>query len=113
MQCRATTRQVGNVAIVDLIGGITIAGGSGLLRQTIKDLLAAGHKNVVVNLRELTYLDSAGMGELVGACSSVRNLGGDLRLAHPQERIRNLLHMTKLVAVFGIFGDEESALRSF
>ena len=113
MQSHAAIRQSGAVAIVDLVGGITIAGGSGLLRQAIKDLVTAGHKNVLVNLRELTYLDSAGMGELVGACTTVRNLGGDLKLASPQERISNLLQMTKLSTLFAVFADEQTALKSF
>ena len=113
MQMHAATRHSGNVAIVDLSGGITIAGGTGLLRNKIKELMTAGHKNVLLNLREITYLDSAGMGELVGACTTLRNLGGDLRLVHPQERVSNLLRMTKLSMIFRIFEDEPAAVQSF
>lgn len=113
MQSRAATRQVGHVAIIDLSGGITIAGGIGLLRQTIKDLVTAGHKSVLVNLRDLTYLDSAGMGELVGGCTTLRSLGGNLKLVNPQERVANLLRMTRLSAIFEIFADEPAALQSF
>jgi anti-sigma B factor antagonist len=112
-QGHATARQAGNVGIVDLSGSITVAGGTGLLRCTIKELVAAGHKNVLLNLRDLTYLDSAGMGELVEACTTLRNQGGDMKLVHPQERIMNLLRMTKLSTIFAIFADEPAALQSF
>ena len=113
MECQVATREAGQVAIIDLKGGLTVASGIGLLRQQVKSLVAAGHKNVLVNLKELLYLDSAGMGELVSACTTLRNLGGDLRLVSPQERVRNLLQMTKLVSIFSVFGDEQAALRSF
>ena len=113
MQSHAATRQAGHVAIVDLRGGITIAGGIGLLRNTIQQVVAAGHRNILLNLQELLYIDSAGMGELVGACTTVRNLGGDMKLVNPQARVTHLLHMTKLSAMFKVFGDEEAALASF
>jgi len=99
--------------VIDLKGGMTMASGIGLLRQQVKDVVAAGHKNVLVNLKELIYLDSAGMGELVSACTTLRNLGGDLRLVSPQDRVRNLLQMTKLTSIFIVFGDEQAAVRSF
>jgi len=113
MEGYATTRQAGKVAIVDLSGIITAAAGTGLLRTRIKELMAAGHKNVLVNLRDLKYLDSAGMGELVGVCTSLRNQGGDLKLVNPPERIKNLLRLTKLSTIFAIFDDEPAALQSF
>ena len=113
MECQVATREAGQVAIIDLKGGMTVASGIGLLRQQVRSLVAAGHKNVLVNLKELIYLDSAGMGELVSACTTLRNLGGDLRLVNPQERVRNLLQMTKLGSIFSVFGDEQAALRSF
>lgn len=113
MQIQATTRHSSNVAIIDLVGGVTVSGGVGLLRNKMKELVTAGHKNVLLNLRDLTYLDSAGMGELVGACTTLRNLGGDLRLVNPQERVAGLLRMTKLSSIFRIFDDEAAAVQSF
>ena len=113
MHSHAATRQAGDVAIIDLSGGITIAGGIGLLRNTIQQLVAGGHRNVLVNLKELIYVDSAGMGELVGACTTVRNLGGDMKLVNPQARVTHLLHMTKLSTLFAVFADEQTALQSF
>jgi anti-sigma B factor antagonist len=113
MQGYATIRQTGKVAIVDLSGIITAADGTMLLRNRIKELMAAGQKNVLVNLRDLKYLDSAGMGELVGVCTSLRTQGGDLKLVNPPERIMNLLRLTKLSTIFAIFDDEAGALQSF
>ena len=113
MLSQAVTRQAGNVAIVDLSGSITTTDGVGLLRKTIQELAASGRNNVLLNLEKLTYMDSAGMGELVGACTTVRNLGGDLKLVNPQARIANLLQATKLATLFAIFTDEQTALRSF
>lgn len=112
MESHAATRQVGNAAIVDLSGSITIAGGTGLLRNKINELVTAGHKNILLNLRDIKYLDSAGMGELVGVCTTLRNLGGDLKLVSPQQRIRNLLEVTKLATIFSIYPDEAAALGS-
>ena len=109
MQSRATTRQDGNVAIVDLSGSID----SGLLRKTIQELVAAGQNKVLLNIEHVTYVDSAGMGEMVSACSTVRKLGGDLKLANPQARIAHLLQMTKLSTVLAIFANEQEALKSF
>jgi len=113
MPTSATTRRVGGVVVIDFAGQITTPDGTGLLRDTVKQLVAAGHKNILLNLRNLTYLDSGGMGELVGACSTLRGLGGDLKLLHPQERVENLLRMTKLFTVFEVFSDEPAALQSF
>ena len=113
MQCDAIARKSGDKIIIDLKGAMTIAGGTGKLRSQIHDLVAAGHKHVLVNLKELAYLDSAGMGELVAACTTMRKLGGDLRLVSPQERVRNLLQMTRLASIFAVYADEQAALASF
>src|SRR5690242_13959884 len=100
MQSHVAARHSGKVAILDLSGGITIAGGTGMLRNKIKEAIAAGYTNVLLNLQDLKYMDSAGTGELVGACTTLRNLGGDLKLANPQERVASLLRMTKLSTIF-------------
>jgi anti-sigma B factor antagonist len=112
MQNQATTRQAGNIAIVDLSGHIT-AGGTGALRNAIKELAAAGQKNVLLNITQVTYIDSSGLGELVDACTTFRKLGGDLKLVGPQPRITKLLEMTKLSSVFKVFAEEQAALGSF
>jgi anti-sigma B factor antagonist len=113
MSLKATVRQAGEVAIVDLAGRITLGEGSGLLRTTIKDLTAKGQKNILVNLKDVTYIDSAGLGELVGAYASVTHAGGSIKLLHPQTKVHDLLQVTKLFTVFVTFDDENEALRSF
>ncbi len=113
MSMKASVRRVNDVAIVDLAGRITLGEGSGLLRNTIKDLLNSGQKNILVNLKDVSYIDSAGLGELVGAYASVTNASGNIKLLHPQSKVHDLLQVTKLYTVFVAFDDEQEALRSF
>ena len=113
MSLKASVRHAGDVSIVDLAGRITLGEGSGLVRSTIKDLVAEGHKKILVNLKEVSYLDSAGLGELVGSYASVQHMGGAIKLLHPQTRVHDLLQVTKLFTVFVAFDDENEALRSF
>jgi anti-sigma B factor antagonist len=113
MSLKASVRRAGDVAIVDLAGRITLGEGSGLLRTTIKDLVNSGQKNILVNLKDVSYLDSAGLGELVGAYASVTHGDGNIKLLHPQTKVHDLLQVTKLYTVFMTFDDESEALRSF
>jgi anti-sigma B factor antagonist len=113
MSVKATVRKTGDVTIVDLAGRITLGEGSGLVRSTIKDLVTGGQKNILVNLREVSYIDSAGLGELVGAYATVTHAGGSIKLLHPQAKVHDLLQVTKLYTVFVAFDDENEALRSF
>ena len=113
MSLKANVRRAGDVAIVDLAGRITLGEGSGLLRSTIKDLVNGGQKNILVNLKEVTYIDSAGLGELVGSYASVTNMSGNIKLLNPQAKVHDLLQVTKLYTVFVTFDDEAAALRSF
>jgi anti-sigma B factor antagonist len=113
MSTKATVRQAGDVSIVDLSGRITLGEGSGLVRTTIKDLIISGRKNILLNLKEVTYIDSAGLGELVGSYASVTNGGGNIKLLHPQAKVHDLLQVTKLYTVFIAFDDEMEALRSY
>jgi anti-sigma B factor antagonist len=113
MSLKANVRRAGDVQIVDLAGRITLGEGSGLLRNTIKDLVGSGQRNILVNLKEVSYLDSAGLGELVGSYASVTNAGGNIKLLNPQAKVHDLLQITKLYTVFVAFDDEPEALRSF
>jgi anti-sigma B factor antagonist len=113
MSLKATVRQVDDVAIVDMAGRITLGEGSGLLRTTIKDLVGSGQKNILLNLKDVSYLDSAGLGEMVGSYASVTNAGGNIKLLHPHSKVHDLLQITKLYTVFIAFDDEKEALRSF
>jgi len=113
MSVKATVRQAGNVAIVDLAGRITLGEGSGLLRNTIKDVLASGHNRVLLNLKDVSYIDSAGLGEMVGSYATVTNQGGEIKLLNVQSKVSDLLQITKLFTVFAAYSDENEALRSF
>jgi anti-sigma B factor antagonist len=113
MSLKANVRRAGDVQIVDLAGRVTLGEGSGLLRNTIKELVSSGHKNILVNLKEVSYLDSAGLGELVGSYASVTHVGGNIKLLNPQAKVHDLLQITKLYTVFVAFDDEPEALRSF
>jgi anti-sigma B factor antagonist len=113
MACTATVRVEDGVVVVDLSGRITLGDGSGTVRQTVKGLIGQGHKKVLLNLQEVTYIDSAGMGELVGSFATVTNQGGQIKLLNAHHKVRDVLQVTKLYTVFESFSDEASALRSF
>ena len=113
MSVKAGVRHSGNVAIVDLSGRITLGEGSGLLRSTIKDLVAAGQNKILLNLKEVSYIDSAGLGEMVGSYATVTNQGGDIKLLNVQSKVGDLLQITKLFTVFATYTNEDEALRSF
>lgn len=113
MSVKAAIRHSGNVAIVDLSGRITLGEGSGLLRSTIKDLVTDGNRNILLNLKDVTYLDSAGLGEMVGSYATVTNQGGQIKLLNVQSKVHDLLQITKLYTVFATYSDEGEALRSF
>ncbi len=113
MSCKAAVRHAGNIAIVDLSGRVTLGDGSGLVRETIKGLLVSGEKDVLLNLQDVTYMDSAGLGELVGSYASVTNAGGRIKLLNPQGRVSEVLTITKLYTVFETYSDEAAAIASF
>ncbi|MGO9515811.1 MAG: STAS domain-containing protein [Candidatus Korobacteraceae bacterium] len=113
MGMKASTRQAGSVTIVDLSGQIKLGEGSSVLRDTVKDLLSKGHKNILLNLGDINYVDSSGIGELVAAFTSVRNQGGEMKLLHLTKKIHDLLQITKLYTVFDVKDDEAEALAAF
>jgi anti-sigma B factor antagonist len=110
---KASTRQVDGITIVDLSGRITLGEGSVVLRDTIKDLLGKGQKKILLNLGDVSYIDSSGIGELVSAFTSVRNQGGELKLLHLTKKVHDLLQITKLYTVFDVKDDEATAIGSF
>ena len=113
MSLKLTTRQVGDVTIVDAAGRITLGEGSSAFRDTIKELVNKGQKKILVNLGEVTYIDSSGIGELVSGYTTVSNAGGQLKLLNLTKRVHDLLQITKLYTVFEVFDDEAKALASF
>jgi anti-sigma B factor antagonist len=107
------TRQVDGVTILDCSGRITLGEGSVQLRDAVRDLLSKGSKQILLNLGDVTYIDSSGIGELVSAFTTVRNQGGDLKLLNLTKKIHDLLQITKLYTVFDVKEDEASAVASF
>jgi anti-sigma B factor antagonist len=108
-----TTRQVGDVTVVDAAGRITLGDGATTFRDTIRDLSAAGHKKMLMNLAEVSYIDSSGIGEMVSAFTTVTNQGGQMKLLNLTKRVKDLLQITKLYTVFDVYDDEAEAVRKF
>jgi anti-sigma B factor antagonist len=113
MSLKISTRQVGDVAVLDLSGRITLGEAAGALRDTIKDLVSKDRKNILLNLAGVSYIDSSGLGELVGGFATVNNRGGTLKLLNLQQRVHELMQITKLYSVFETFTDEAGAVQSF
>ena len=113
MTMKTSTRQVDGVTIVDLSGRITLGEGSVVLRDLVRELLAKGNKKILLNLGDVTYIDSSGIGELVSAFTTVRNGGGELKLLNLTKKVHDLLQITKLYTVFDIKDDETQAIQSF
>ena len=104
---------VDGVMMLDMRGRITLGPETETLRSKLRELLAAGHHNVIVNLGEVTYLDSVGLGTLVGAFTSIRNAGGSMKLLHLPRGVQQLLQVTRLSTVFEIYEDLPAAIASF
>lgn len=113
MSMKVNTRQVDGVTILDLSGRITLGEGSVTLRDTIRDLIAKGQKKILLNLAEISYLDSSGLGELVTAYTTTKNAGGEMKLLNLTKKVQDLLQITKLYTVFDVKEDETSAVSSF
>ena len=113
MSVKLTTRQVGDVTVVDVAGRITLGEGSSALRDLMRDLVGKSQKKVLLNLGEVSYIDSSGIGELVSGFTTVTNSGGALKLLNLNKRVKDLLQITKLYTVFEVHEDEAGAIRSF
>ena len=110
---KIVTRLIDGVEVVKVSGRIELGEGSAAIREVVRDLLARGRKKIVLDLADVDYIDSAGLGALVSAFTSVRNEGGDLKLVYLRKKVQDLLQMTKLYTVFEIFDDETAAIKSF
>jgi len=110
---KLNSRQVGDVTVLDVSGRITLGEGSSALRDALRDLVSKGHKKILLNLGEVSYIDSSGIGELVSGFTSVSNQGGQLKLLGLTKRVKDLLQITKLYTVFEVHDDEAAAIRSF
>jgi len=109
---KTSSRQVGEATIVDLSGRITLGEGSSTLRETVRDLVSKGQKKIILNLEDVSYIDSSGIGELVSSFTTVSNQGGKLKLLHLQKKVHDLLQITKLYTVFDVYTDEAAAVKS-
>ena len=112
-ELRITSRQVGEAVVIEMSGRIKVGEGNLLLREMVGNLTESGKKNIVLNLGEVTYMDSSGLGELVKTHTTIRNLQGEVKLVNLSKRVEELLQMTKLSSVFDIYEDEASAIGSF
>jgi anti-sigma B factor antagonist len=110
---KATIRQVNAVTVVDLSGRITLGEGCTRLRELIRELLSKGHNKLLLNLAEVTYIDSSGIGELVSGFTAVSNQGGQLKLLNLTKKVHDLLQITKLYTVFDVKDDEAKAIASY
>ncbi len=113
MSLKIATREVDGVSIVDATGRITLGKETGMLRDTVRNLVGEGKKKILLNLADIDYIDSTGVGELVGSFTTVRNSGGELKLLNLSQKVRDVLHVTKLYTVFDIKDDEFTAVKSF
>jgi anti-sigma B factor antagonist len=113
MNMVTTTRQVGGVTILDISGRIVLGEESAALRNLVCDLLSKGHKEILLNLADVNYIDSSGLGQLVSAFTRVRKLGGELKLLNLTSKVSHLMQITRLYTVFDIMDDEDAAVKSF
>ncbi len=107
------TRTVGDVHILDCSGKITLGEGTMAVRNSVRDVLKNGGKKIVLNLSEVNYIDSSGIGELVSSYTTVTNQGGKLKLLNLTKKIQELLAITKLLTVFSVYDNEQQAISSF
>ncbi len=113
MRMTNSVRQVGGVTIVDISGRIELGEESAALRDLVCDLSSKGHKQILLNLGGVDYIDSMGLGSLVAAFARVRKEGGELKLLNLTNKVTDLMQVTKLYTVFDIMNDEAVAVKSF
>lgn len=113
MSIKASTRLVNGVIIVDTIGELRLGEGTDVIRNVVKDLLDQNYKSILLNLRDVRHIDSAGVGELMSCYTSVNNQGGRLKLMNLSKNVHNLLQITKLYTIFEVVDDESAAVSSF
>ena len=113
MALAIASREVDGVTVLDLSGRITLGEGSVQLRDAIRDLIGKGQKHILLDLGEVNYIDSSGLGELVSAYTTARNQGAELKLLKLTKKVHDLLQLTKLYTVFDIYDDEAGAIASY
>jgi anti-sigma B factor antagonist len=108
-----STRLIGNVVIVDTIGELRLGEGTHVLREVVMGLVEQDYRNILLNLRDVRHIDSAGVSELMSCYTSVRNRGGQLKLMNLSKNVHSLLQITKLYTIFEVEDDESTAVASF
>jgi len=110
---QATHRESGKVTVVDMSGKISLGDGSALLRKLIRELLEEDRTLILLNLADVNYIDSSGIGELVSAFTTVKGRGGEMKLLSLTKKVHDLLQITRLFTVFEVFSEESQAVQSF
>jgi anti-sigma B factor antagonist len=113
MNLTTTTRQVGDVTIVDLTGRIALGEESAALRNLVAELLSQGHAKILIDMAGVDYVDSSGLGALVSSVTSVRKAGGEMKLVNLSDKVDDLMEVTRLYTVFDIPDTEDEALKAF
>ncbi|HEY5328735.1 MAG TPA: STAS domain-containing protein [Acidobacteriaceae bacterium] len=113
MSMKFTSREVDGITVLDLSGKIMLGEGSVTIRDAVRDVLAKGSNKILLNLGDINYIDSSGIGELVSALTAVKNAGGALKLLQLTKKVKDLLQITKLYTVFDIYDDEAEAIASY
>jgi anti-sigma B factor antagonist len=113
MSLTINVRETADATILDLSGRLGLGEALAELRDSIREALSGDQKNILLNLAEVSYIDSSGLGQLIGSYATVTNRGGQMKLLNLQKRVNDLMQVTKLVTVFETYTNEEAALRSF
>ena len=113
MSLKIDIRETADAAILDISGQITLGEALGELRDSIREALAGDQKNILLNLAGVSYIDSSGLGQLIGSYATVTGRGGQMKMLNLQKRVNDLMQITKLLTVFEAYTSEEAALRSF
>ena len=113
MSLKVSIRDTDDAAILDMSGRVTLGEGLADFRDSIREALEGDQKNILLNLAEVTYIDSSGLGQMIGSYATVTNRGGQMKLLNLQKRVNDLLQITKLLTVFETYSDEKAALASF
>ena len=113
MSLKINIRETADATILDMSGSISLGDALADLRDSIREALAGDQKNILLNLAEVSYIDSSGLGQLIGSFATVTNRGGQMKLLNLQKRVNDLMQITKLLTVFETYTNEEAALKSF
>lgn len=113
MSLKIAERQLGNVTVLDVSGRIVLGAESAQLREAVRERLAAGKKNIVLNLGEVPYVDSTAIGELISACLAVRREGGDVKLLNLTKKVHDVVQIVRIGSVLEIFDNESAAVNAF